>query len=95
MSRGKDEFYIKVSDLQLITRKKKSALLAIAENLKDMLGNTLRSPTGRILYKRYTCIGLCGSAVSCHIFSTCAPAARPLQCYSAASLLKRESNSSL
>ena len=39
MSRGKDEFYIKVSDLQLITRKKKSALLAIAENLKDMLGN--------------------------------------------------------
>jgi ankyrin repeat protein len=60
--RGKDDFYIKMSDLQLVTRIKKSELKAIAENLKDISGNPARSPSGRPIYRRYACLRLwaCG-----------------------------------
>lgn len=44
---GRDEPYIKVSDLVSLLRMKKPEVLSLADNLKDLSGNPAKSPTGK------------------------------------------------
>jgi hypothetical protein len=52
IAQGKDETYIKIKDLVSVLQMKKPEIIAIADNLTDMSGNLLKSPTGRPLFKR-------------------------------------------
>ena len=49
---GKDEPYIKLSELTTAMQMKTPEIISLAESLRDNAGNPLKSPTGRLLFKR-------------------------------------------